>query len=73
MVIPVNKEVGATIFAVDATAGRYGMTGIVEGNVFQRTVEYPDEFAPGYHAVLDDETVVTVRWDQVAKHRPSPR
>ena len=39
--------------------------GWVESAVFQRTVDYPDQFAPGYHVVLDDERVVTVRWDQI--------
>jgi hypothetical protein len=39
--------------------------GAVDSAVFQRTVDFPDEFAPGYHVVLEDEAVVTVRWDQV--------
>ena len=47
-------------------SGRYeGHRGVVDSAVFQRTVDYPDEFAPGYHVVLEDGTVVTVRWDQV--------
>ena len=47
-------------------SGRYeGHQGVVDSAVFQRTVDYPDEFAPGYHVVLEDGTVVTVRWDQV--------
>ena len=33
--------------------------------LFQRTVDQPDEYAPGYHVVLDNGEVVTVRWDQV--------
>ena len=33
--------------------------------LFQRTVDQPDESAPGYHVVLDNVRVVTVRWDQV--------
>ena len=46
--------------------GRYeGHRGVVDSAVFQRTVDYPDELAPGYHVVLEDGTVVTVRWDQV--------
>ena len=46
--------------------GKYtGQTGTVESNVYQRTVDYPDEFANGYHIMLDTEEVVTVRWDQV--------
>ena len=47
-------------------SGRHkGATGAVDSAVFQRTVDYPDEYAPGYHVVLDDGRVVTVRWDQV--------
>ena len=37
----------------------------MESNVYQRTVDYPDEWANGYHVMLDTEEVVTVRWDQV--------
>ena len=40
--------------------------GTVEATVFQRTVDYPDDFAWGLHLVLDDGTWVTVRRDQVA-------
>ena len=48
-------------------SGRYaGRTGTVEANVFQRTVDYPDEFAAGFHLVLDDGEWVTVRVEQVA-------
>ena len=45
-----------------------GITGTVESVVFQRTVDYPNEYAVGYHVVLDDGRVVTVRREQVAKH-----
>ena len=38
--------------------GRYaGMTGIVDSAVLQRTVDHPEEYAPGYHVILD-----TGRW-----------
>ena len=51
---------------VTIICGRYaGATGVVDSAVFQRTVDYPDEYAPGYHVVLDKGPVVTVRWDQV--------
>lgn len=51
---------------VTITWGRYtGVTGLVDSAVFQRTVDHPDEFAPGYHVILDDGKVVTVRWDQL--------
>ena len=45
--------------------GKYaGHTGTVESNVYQRTVDYPDEWNDCYHVMLDTE-VVTVRADQV--------
>ena len=48
--------------------GRYtGGTGIVDSAVFQKTADDPDDYAAGYHVVLDNERVVTVRWGQVAK------
>jgi len=51
---------------VTITIGGYqGRTGTVDSVVFQRTVDQPDEYAPAYHIVLDNEEVVTVRWDQV--------
>ena len=51
---------------VRVIAGTYaGRTGTVDSNVFQRTVDHPDEFAMAFHLVLDDGTVVTVRQDQV--------
>ena len=51
---------------VRITTGKYaGHTGTVDGNVFQRTVDYPDELANGYHVMLDTGELVTVRWDQV--------
>jgi len=47
------------------TTGSYqGSTGTVDSAVFQRTVDEPDEYAPGHHVVLDNGEVVTVRWDQ---------
>ena len=53
--------------AIRITRGSYaGRPGTVEATVFQRTVEYPDEFAWGLHLVLDDGTWVTVRRDQVS-------
>ncbi len=48
------------------TTGKYaGHRGTVEANVYQKTVDYPDEWANGYHVMLDTEELVTVRWDQV--------
>ena len=52
--------------AVTLISGRYqGYTGVVDSAVFQRTVDWPDEYAPGYLVVLDTGQVITVRWDQV--------
>ena len=52
---------------VIVTSGSYqGCTGAVDSAVFQRTVDQPDEYAAGYHVVLDNGEVVTVRWDQVS-------
>ncbi len=51
---------------VSITSGRYtGCTGLIDSAVFQRTVDYPDEYSPGYHVILDTGPWITVRWDQV--------
>ena len=34
-------------------------------NVYQRTVDYPDEWHNGYHVMLDTGALVTVRLEQV--------
>ena len=50
---------------VKITSERYaGRSGTVESNVFQMSVDYPDEQAEGFHVILDTEELVTVRWDQ---------
>ena len=47
------------------TSGTYeGYRGTVEANVYQRTVDYPDEWHNGHHVMLDSEELVTVRWEQ---------
>ncbi len=46
---------------------RRGKTGAVDSTVFQKTVDYPDEFAHGFHVFLDDEEWVIVRRDQVER------
>ncbi|MDA1129206.1 MAG: KOW motif-containing protein [Chloroflexi bacterium] len=39
---------------VKITTGKFaGHTGTVDSNVHQRTVDYPDESANGYHVMLD--------------------
>ena len=49
---------------VTIITGKYaGHQGRVESNVFQRTVDYPDEFANGHHVMLDTEELVT-RWQE---------
>ena len=53
-------------------SGMYeGHRGTVEANVYQKTVDYPDEWANGYHVMLDTEELVTVRWEQVRPVPPS--
>ena len=48
------------------TTGKYaGHTGSVESNVFQRTIDYPDEVANGFYVMLGTEVLVTVRWEQM--------
>ena len=52
---------------VTIISGQYtGYTGVVDSAVFQRTVDFPDEYAPGYHVVLATGPVITVRWDQLS-------
>ena len=47
-------------------SGKYaGATGSVDSKVFKRSVDYPEELGAGYHVVLDDAMVVTVRVEQV--------
>ena len=39
---------------VTITSGRYkGSHGVVDSAVFQHTVDYPEEYAAGYHVILD--------------------
>lgn len=47
-------------------SGEYaGHQGRIESNVFQRPVDYPDEWSNGHQVMLDLGKVVIVRWDQV--------
>ena len=51
---------------VKITTGKYGgHSGTVESNVYQRTVDYPDGLANGFHVMLETGVLVTVRWEQV--------
>ena len=55
---------------VRITSGKYaGHTGTLEINVYQRTVDWPDEYNNGFHIWLDSEELVTVRWEQVEPMR----
>ena len=38
---------------------------MVDSADFQKDVYYPGESAGGYHVVMDDERVGTVRWDHI--------
>ena len=46
-----------------------GHGGTVEANVYQKTVDYSEEWSNGYHVMLDTEELVTVRCDQVTPLR----
>ena len=47
-------------------SGKYARhTGTIESNVYQRTVDYPDELDNSFHIMLDTGVLVTVRWEQV--------
>ena len=52
---------------VNIISGKYAVaTGTVDSKVFQYSVDYyPEELAAGYHVVVDDGEVVTVRVEQV--------
>ncbi len=55
-------ELGNRVTITNGNAGRFGT---VESNVYQRTVDYPDEWHNGFHVLLDTGVLVTVRWEQV--------
>ena len=41
---------------VRISSGKYaGRTGTIESNLYQRTVDYPGEWANGHHVMLDGE------------------
>ena len=55
---------------VTIISGRHqGCAGVVDSAVFQRSVDYPDDNAPGYHVILDTKEVTTFRWDQLVLSR----
>ena len=42
-----------------------GLTGIVQSNVHQPTVDDPERWASGYRIVLDNGEMTVVRWEWV--------
>ena len=55
-------------------SGAYeGQRGTVEANVYQKTVDDLDEWANGYHVMLDTDELVTVRYDTQPGKRKDPR
>ncbi len=47
---------------VQIVSGKYkGRLGVVDPFVFQKTVDHPDEYALGYHVVLEDKAVTVNR------------
>ena len=55
-------------------SGKYaGHTGTVESNVYQRTADYPDELANGFHIMLDTDELVTVLRQYFQNSLPSCR
>ena len=50
-------------------SGKYsGRMGTIESNVYQRTVDYPDDFTNGVNIMLGTDELVTVRWEQVVAY-----
>ena len=41
-----------------------GSTGVIDGPVFQRTVDFSHEYSLGHHFILKTGEVATVRWGQ---------
>ena len=54
---------------VIVTGNCKGRQGVIDSAVFQPTADYPDEFSAAYHVVLEDRTVITVRWDEVKRRQ----
>ena len=53
---------------VTITTGKFaGHTGTVESNVYQKSVDYPNDLSNGFQVMLDTEEVVTVWWGQVGQ------
>jgi len=51
---------------VQIISGKHkGETGIVDANVFQRSVDFPNAHLPCHHVLLDNRLVITINVDQV--------
>ena len=51
---------------VQIISGKHkGATGNVDANVFQRSVDLPNDHTPCHHVLLDSDLVVTVNVNQV--------
>ena len=48
---------------VKIISGKYsGRMGTIESNVYQRTMDYPDDFTNWVNIMLGTDELVTVRW-----------
>ena len=48
------------------THGKYaGQLVTIENKVYERAVDYPDEYLNDFNVMLDTEGLVTVRWEQM--------
>jgi len=51
---------------VQIISGKFkGRTGIVDANVFQRSVDFPNDHLPCHHVLLDNHMVITINVNQV--------
>ena len=60
------RQRGDRVIIVGKYAGHLGM---VEANVYQKTVDYPTELSNEYHIILDTDELVTLRWNEVTLGR----
>ena len=51
---------------VQIISGKHkGATGTVDANVFQRSVDFPNDHTPCHHVLLDNDLVITINVNQV--------
>ena len=54
---------------VQIISGKHkGATGTVDANVFQRSVDLPNDHTPCHHVLLDGDLVITINVNQVDHH-----